>query len=295
MRIAITGATGFVGRHLVAALRQTGHELRLLVHRREGTSEEDKKIEYCRADVHDLDSLMAAFEKVDIIYHLVGIIAETRQLTFERTVAGGTSNVAAAARVNGTKKIIYLSAAGTSSTTISKYYQSKWAAEESIRNSDLEYTIFRPSVIFGEGDGFINTLIKSIRKSPLVPVIGDGYYRIQPVYIDDLTTIMVAAGKISKFSGETIEIGGPEILEYREILSILKKLLNTKKRNIYLPMRLMKLMAAVLEKVLKPAPITIDQLRMLEMGNICDNRRLYELFGNQLTGFEEGLKKYMGN
>ena len=293
MKIAVTGASGFVGRHLVRELAVRGHKLRLLSHRKKVDADNDSSVETVEANVHNSDSLSRAFSKIDVVYHLVGIIAETRTLTFEKTVAAGTHNVVAACRQQGVKHIIYLSAAGTSDQAVTKYYKSKWQAESAVRDSGLDYTIFRPSLIFGEGDGFVSMLVRMINKMPLVPEIGGGRYKLQPVYIKDLTKVMAAALENKAGLNKIFEIGGPEVLEYREIITILKRVLNKKRGRLYLPMWLMKINAAVVEKIMKPAPITRDQLMMLEAGNTTDNRMLLDTFNIELTAFENGLNEYM--
>lgn len=282
-----------MGRNLVDSLAETNHSLRLIVHKKKPAWLPDTAIESVDGDVHDLDSLVAAFKEMDVVYHLVGIIAETRELTFERTVVGGTINVVKACKYCGVKRIIYLSALGTSRSAVSEYHQSKWKAEEAIRNSQIDYTIFRPSVIFGKDDKFINKLVQMVRRFPLVPVVGDGKARLQPVYIRDLAAIMRDCLQNEKVLNKTIKIGGPEELQYKEIISILKKLLKKKRGNLYLPMWLLRFNALVLERVMKPAPITTDQLRMMEAENVCNNRELHDLFDIKLTRLEKGLRKYM--
>lgn len=299
MKIAITGASGFVGSALLEALAESGHELRLLIHKSRPVSAENNPagysshIETVPGDVHDTKSLQAAFQGVDVIFHLVGIIVETRRLTFEKTVAAGTQNVVDAAGVCGVKKIIYLSALGTSEKAESRYHQSKWKAEESVRDSGIDFVILRPSVIYGPGDEFLNMISAMIRKFPFVPIIGSGDYLLQPVYIKDLTRIMVGCLTNREALGRTIEIGGPRAYSYKEIVGILKSHLNKNRINIYLPVWLMRITASILEKVMKPAPLTTDQLKMMRTGNYCDNKLLKEIFKIDLTNLENGLQKYM--
>jgi len=293
LKIAVTGASGFVGSHLVKALAPTEHSLKALYHKKAADQKSNENIDIVFADVHDLDSLNHAFENINVVYHLVGIIAETRRLTFDKTVINGTNNVVAACLKNNVKHIIYLSALGTSENAETKYHQSKWIAEETVRKSGIDYTILRPSVIFGEGDGFVSMLTGMINKSPLTPVIGRGEFLLQPVYIDDLVYMMIDSLVNEKAGNKTIEIGGPKGLSYKEILAILKRVLNKKRGNLYLPIWLMKLNAVILERIFKPSPITTDQLKMLEIGNTCDNKTLHELFEIELTFFEEGLRKYV--
>ncbi len=299
MKIAITGASGFIGSALTKALAEENHDLRLLMHRnkpatvKSDLSDSPGRTELVHGDVQDTESLKTAFKGVDVVFHLVGIIAETRNLTFEKTVTVGTQNVVEAAAACSVKKLIYLSALGTSDKAISKYHQSKWKAEEEVRNSGIEFVILRPSVIFGPGDDFLNKISSMIKKLPFAPIIGNGEYLLQPVYIYDLIKILVACLKNSKASGKTIEVGGPRAYRYKEIIRILKSHLNKNRINIYLPVWLMSIAAAVMEKLMKPAPITTDQLKMMQAGNYCDNKEMKEIFEINLTDLEDGLKEYM--
>jgi NADH dehydrogenase len=253
----------------------------------------DAGIVWYKADIHNSDTLIEPLSGVDVVYHLVGIIAETRSLTFDKTVVQGTENLIEACRKNGVKKIIYLSALGTSENAVTKYHKSKWKAEEAVRNSGMEWVIFRPSVVFGPGDSFVNMLAGMIKKLPLTPVIGDGRYELQPVAVGDLVRVMTAALNMPETSGRVFEIGGYEKMEYRRMIVIIKKVLNIRRKNIYFPLMIMKAAAAIMELFLKPAPVTRDQLKMLDAGSTCDNKSIIETFDLSLTKFEDGIAEYV--
>lgn len=293
MKIAVTGASGFVGRALTESLKCKGHRLVLLSHKNPPQFSKDDNIEVICADVHDYESLKAAFDGVDIVYHLIGIIAETRELTFERTVVSGATNVVRAAQECGVSKIIYMSALGTQAEAMAVYHRSKWKAEESVRNSGIEHVILRASIIFGPEDKFLNMIAGMIKKSPFVPIIGDGKYLLQPVFINDLAEILSDCIDNIKAVNQTIEVGGPFAYSYKDLLAILKRHLNKKRINIYLPLWLMRIVAYIMERLLKPAPLTTDQLIMMKAGSSCDNKKLHDVFIIELTKLEDGLKKYM--
>lgn len=293
MKVAVTGAGGFIGRNLLRELSRNRHEIIALRHRHSSPPELVKGATWIKADIHDIDSLRASLNGVFAVYHLVGIIAETRTLTFEKTVVGGTRNLIEACRSIGVRKIIYLSALGTSSSTASKYLHTKWLAEEVIRNSGLDYIILRPSIVFGPEDKFVNRLARMIKLYPFMPIIGDGRQRIQPIFVNDLIAIMIDSLSNDKALNKTIQIGGPEEYELLQLIALLKKLLKKSRINLYIPLWTLKIIAAGLEKIMKPAPITTDQLKMLKAGNICDNREMLELFNMELTGLEDGLRKYL--
>ena len=293
MKVAVTGAGGFIGRNLLRELTKNGHEIIALYHRHSPFPDLVKGMTWVKTDIHDIDSLKTSLNGAVAVYHLVGIIAETRTLTFEKTVIGGTRKLVEACRSVGIKKIIYLSALGTSSSAASKYLHAKWLAEESIRNSGLNYVILRPSIVFGPEDKFINRLARMIRLYPVMPIIGDGHQKIQPIFVNDLTTILRNSLSNDKALNRTIQIGGPEEYEFRQLITLLKKLLKKRSINLYIPLWTLKIIAAGLEKIMKPAPFTTDQLKMLKAGNTCDNSELLELFNMELTRLEDGLEKYL--
>src|SRR5262249_35079029 len=186
-RIFVTGGTGFVGKHVIRALVAHGFLVRCLV--RPG-SEADLKgfesIDRVPGNVLRPDDLVASAEGCAALVHLVGIIRERRShgVTFERMHAQATVNMLALAKRAGITRYLQMSALGTRPGARSAYHQSKWRAEEAVRQSATQWTIFRPSVIFGRGDEFVSVLAGMVRRLPLVPVLGDGMYRLQPVAVE---------------------------------------------------------------------------------------------------------------
>jgi len=295
VRVAVTGATGFVGRHLVERLLKDSHEVTIVANRRSGANLFSDRVKYTRASVHNVHELQAAFSDSQAVFHLVGIIAETRNNTFKTTVEQGTKNVISACQQNNIETIIYLSALGTTEDAQSKYFKTKWSAEQSVKNSGINWTIFRPSIIYGRSDGFLTMMSKIIKLSPFVPIFGDGKYKLQPVYIGDLVEAMAKSLADKECRGETIEIGGALPLEYVEIINSIKKALKKKRMNLFIPMAVIKPVAVLLEKILKPSPLTTDQLVMLELGSVCDLSKMKRLFEIEPVGFDEGLKKVLEN
>ncbi|MEZ5359594.1 MAG: NAD-dependent epimerase/dehydratase family protein [Candidatus Zixiibacteriota bacterium] len=294
-RVAILGGSGFIGSSLMFYLMQLGYQLHALYNKKKPELESLRnQIKLFQGSIDDEASLRACFEGCDEVFHLVGIIAETRDKTFDKTVAQGTQKVVAAAKAAGVKKIYYLSALGTAADAESKYHQSKWAAEQAIVNSGLDYTIFRPSVVFGPDDAFINMILKMVRLAPLVPVIGDGKYQMQPVYVEELCAVMADATRRDFTSKKIYEIGGAEPLTYLEILDIIKRATGmTRKSNIHLPLGLMRVVAAVLEKIMKPAPFTRDQLKMMAAGSTCNQTIVEKEFGVKFSSLEFQILSYV--
>jgi len=293
LNVAIIGGGGFVGRNLARGLVGAGFKIRLLTYRSKSDFGESGQVKLVAADIHDKESLKDALKGIDVIYHLVGIIAETKYLTFEKTVVQGTANLIEACVHNNVGKIIYLSALGTSENAKTNYHQAKWKAEEIIRNSKMEYVILRPSTIFGPEDKFINMLANMIRKFHLVPIIGNGNYSLQPIFIDDLIKILISSLENSAASNRVVEIGGPEKLQFKAIIAVLKKILKKRSMIVYIPVCLARLGAYILERLIKPSPLTIDQIDMLLAGNICHDNELYDLFDIRLTSLEDGIVTYL--
>ncbi len=292
--VAVLGGSGFIGSSLVMKLLHVGAKINLLTHHVEHDLVSPRgQLKFFEGDINNQESLEACFSGCAAVFHLVGIIAETKQNTFQKTVLEGTETVVRAAKKAGVGKVIYLSALGTNVKAQSKYHRSKYGAEQTIIKSGLDYTIFRPSVVFGPGDQFINMVAGMIRSLPLLPIIGDGLYKLQPVFLEDLTSVMVLSLSRTESSGKLYEVGGPEALTYLGIVDIIKQVLNKKRLHIHLPMGLMRLVASVLEKVLSPAPITVDQLKMMKAGSTCDHKIVEKQFGLKFTPLGKELPTYM--
>lgn len=272
-------------------LLTSDHQLSVLCHRSGPLPQWGERVRVVRGRVEESHGLEELLSGVDLVYHLVGLIAETWSQSFAQTVSLGTRNVVAAALKTGVKRVIYLSALGTSEESLSKYHQTKLLAEKAVCESGLAYTVFRPSVIIGEGDGFLTMLEQLLRYSPLTPVVGTGRYKFQPIFMGDLVSSLMAAIDRQESVNQVINLAGPEQLEFLEMLHILKRIMGKRRLNIFIPMAVMKLIAGVLEKVIKPAPITRDQLIMMEMGNIGDIASMKKLLGVVPITFEEALVK----
>ncbi len=294
MNILVTGATGFVGRHLMRRLASRGCKLRCLVRRSSQRIDRlaDLDAEIRHGDVTDAGSVKDAAEGCDAVYSLVGLLYEPKGYTFDAVHAGGVKNIVDACKTAGVRRLIHVSALGTSPDAESAYHGTKWAGEEAIRRSGLEYTIFRPSVIFGEDDSFVNLFAPLIRFSPVIGIIGDGCYKMQPVYIEDLVTCMVAALDDERTYGETFEIGGGEALTFNGIVDAMAEALGKRRLKLHIPVPLARLAATFLQHLPRP-PLTVDQLKMLLSDNVCDNGKVEAAFGIDPVKFSEEVKRLL--
>ncbi len=251
-------------------------------------------MEWVAGDVQDKRSLIKALEGVEKVIHLVGIIVPSGRNTFEAVHAVGTHNVVDAARQAGIKKIIHMSALGTHANAESNYHRTKWKGEVYVRYSGLPYTIFRPSIIFGPGDKFLNMFAGMIRCMPVIPLVGGGVNRLQPIWVEDVAECFARALDNPASDGKMYELGGPQDYSMRDLMEILMQVEGRKRRMLSIPMPLMQLQAAVLQLLPSP-PITLDQLRMLKVNNTCDASPAIRDFEIRMAELEPTLRTYMGN
>ncbi len=288
--ILITGGTGFVGKHFIRRVRTEGIAVRALVRNRgKAQALRNLGVDIAPGDIADTKTLESAAAGVDCIVHLVGIIQETPHSTFHSVHVDGTRTVLDAAKKKEVRRFFYLSSLGTRPGAKSNYHRTKWQAEELVRASGIPFSIMRPSLIYGNGDGFTTRLSKAIRLSPFLPVIGQGLSKVQPVFIDDVVSCMVKSVTDSSCRNATHEIGGPEQLTYQEVTVALADALGIHRPVLHLPLSLMRAAARLLERALPVPPLTTDQLVMLQEDNICSMRDIREVFGVEPVAFRDGL------
>jgi len=292
MLVFLTGATGFVGGHVLQRLVNEGHTVRALVRdAKTATLVTGNQVQLIHGDVVEGTGLDEGTKDCDAVIHLVGIIAETAKATFERVHSMGTRNVVEAAMRNKAARFIHMSALGVRADGVSEYQTSKWKGEETVRQSGISYCILRPSLIFGRGSGFVGQMLDIMRKAPLVrPVPGNGKPRFRPVFVGDVAACFAQALTNPAAANNTIELGGGEELSLDEILSEIAACAGTRKRPVHIPMPMMFVGAALAQTVLPSPPVSVGQLRMLKEGSTCDIGPMMQIFGIYPLGFRAGLK-----
>ena len=302
MKVLVTGGTGFIGQNVVRCLVAAGHEPRLLVRDVESVKARamaaELKAELASGDIHDAASLNTAVTGVDAVIHLVGIISEIGRNTFEEVHVGATRRLLDAAKHAGVRRWVQMSALGTRPDARARYHRTKWAAEELVRASGLDWTIFRPSIVYGPGDGLVGLFAKMSRWSPVLPVMGSGAGLMQPIHVDQVAKAFVGALTTPASVGQTYDLCGDERFRFVEILGLILRALGRRRLIVHFPMPIARLQAMVMESVFpvilrQASPLTRDQLLMLEEENVGDAAKAKADFGLDFGRFEEGLRAYL--
>ena len=301
MRLLVTGGTGFVGTHLVNALFRRGHDVAVLArHPDRARNRYNRPVERCRGDVLDPQTLLRALAGRDAVIHLVGIIHEKRHQTFDRMHREAVENVVNAMSAMGVRRLLHMSAMATSEDSPSEYGRTKAAGQRLVRESSVDWTIFRPSIIFGPGDGFVSLLAPIVEKNPLfIPVIGRGQTRFQPVAVYDVARVFADSLEKPETIGQVFEVGGPDVLTlneiYREIATVLGK---RRKPLFHFPVWWGRLLARFFERLARKGwidapPLTRDQLKSLSRDNVGDVSQTVAVFDGEWIGFREGIREYL--
>ncbi len=307
MLVLVTGATGFLGRRVVRKLLERHHRVRCLVHvpGRERIFDH-RTVEVHYGDISDSESLSQALYDVEAVVHLVAIIREGRRATFDRINRQGTSNLLAVAKAAGVREFQHVSAIGAANDRSYPYLYSKWQAEREVVNSGLLYTIFRPSIMFGEGDEFLTSLAGLVRLGPVVPVIGQGRNRMQPICADDVARCVAASVGNQDLRGRTLELGGPEQLSYNQLVDEVARAMGKRRLKFHIPTWAAYAAGALMGKLMPRAPITTGQIQMVRIRNVADGDDLKTTFGFtprplrgnidyvKDVGFFDGLKLALG-
>lgn len=298
--IFIAGATGFVGRHLIRSLSSGEYRVRCLVRSDKGAGLcTSPGFETTKGDITDRESLKGKLEGVRLVTHLVGIIKEQGASTFGRVHIEGTKNLVDEAKSSDVEHFFFQSALGADLRSPFKYLKTKAEAEEIVKSSGIPYTIFRPSLIIGPGDGFTENIKELLRLGPVVPVPGDGKARFQPIFIDDWVTCFIKTIDSKNFKNRVLEFGGPEHLSYNEILKTIMKEMGINKPIVHIPPALTKAslpLAHIFSSLgrtvgMKMPDVSAEQIDLLQIDNITDPDSVEREFGFRPVGFEEAVKK----
>jgi uncharacterized protein YbjT (DUF2867 family) len=271
MRITVTGGTGFVGRHLARALAAGGHEVVLLARgldRREEAVRRLPGIRFAAGDVADPASLAEAFQGAQAVAHCGGINREIGRQTFERVHVEGTRNVVEAARRAGVKKITLMSFLRARPACGSPYHESKWAAEEIVRGSGLDFTILKAGVIYGRGDHMLDHLSHALLTFPFFLLVGLRERPFRPAAIEDLVRILVASLVEGRMSRRTVFVLGPESMALSEGVRRVAAVLGKRRPFFRFPVAFHLALAWLFERTMTVPLVSTAQVRMLAEGMV---------------------------
>ena len=279
MNILVTGGTGFVGGHLVPRLLAAGHTVRVLargVHRASLPAE----VALIHGDVASGEGLDAALRDIAAVVHLVAVIRERGAYTFQRVNHAGTANVVRAMQQLGVRRLVHMSALGAAPDPRLRYTYSKWQGEQEVRRSGLDFTILRPSLQFGRDGGFVDRLRQALAPIPLFAAVpGSGQTRFQPIWVEDVATCVLLALHRTDTFGQTYDIGGPEYLTYEQMLDLVLRALGLRRIKVHIPLGLMALAVAAMERLLPDPLVTSAELAQLELDNATDLDSVARSFG----------------
>lgn len=296
MKVCVAGGTGLLGRAIVPALINAGHEVAILSRSDPSRDPVDPRATWVRGDVTDPASLISALRGMDAVVDAVQfpnspVENPKKGYTFERIDLGGTKNLVDAAKAAGVPRFIGLSGAGAAEDARYHWLRFKWQEEQHIQASGLTWTIFRPSWIYGPRDVSLNRFLGFAKFLPFIPVIGNGKIRLNPLFVDDLAAHVAAAPGRPAAENRLFEIGGPDVLTMDEIIRTALRVRGKKRFLLHQPAALMKLVASVAQFA-PGRPLTPDAIDFILMDPIADTASLREVFGLPLTPLAEALATY---
>lgn len=268
MRIALTGGTGMVGSHLARSLLDDGHDV-VVVSRSADAADIDERsgsVDCAATSITDEAALEDAFADCEAVAHLAGINREIGEQTYEAVHVRGTEAVVAACEATGVDRIALASFLRARTNCGSGYHESKWASEEIVRNADLDATVLKPGVVYGEGDQMVTHLARSLATIPLFPSIGFGETRLRPLAVEDLVRVFEASLVDGRLTDQTVAVLGPEELTLDDAVRRIGAVIGRNPRIVPAPVRLHYLQAAIQERVMEVPIIGTAQVRMLAEG-----------------------------
>ncbi|NWJ48118.1 MAG: NAD(P)H-binding protein [Chloroflexi bacterium] len=302
--ILVIGSTGFIGRNLVPKLLQSyPGRVRVLVRSSSSSSKRSaaslaalKKLsglEIVEGDVLNPASLAKAMKGIETVFDYAQVTAnyKDKDNIYWRVNVEGTKNVVAAAEAAGVKRFILGSGLGTIQGKPGSYMRTRWEAEQTVRNSKLNWTILQPSILFGRGAEFFEAQARIIKMLPIATIIGNGKIRFQPIYVEDVVTAAIECINRDDKIGKAVAFGGPATFTYKELISLVVKNLKKQRLFLYLPLPLARINAALFNMLPEP-PLTPATLELFDFENTTgDDQILEKEFGIKAFSLHEYLEK----
>ena len=286
--VTVYGGSGFIGRHVVRALARRGYRIRVAVRRPELTNYLQPlgkvgQINAVQTNIRHAPSVEAASRDAHVLVNLVGVLKERGRQRFDTVHAFGAEQVALAASAYGAG-MVHVSALGADEQSTSRYARSKGAAERLVLAAQPQAVIMRPSVVFGPEDDFFNRFAALARISPVLPIIGGGETRFQPVFVGDVAEAIAQAVDGNARAGTTYELGGPEVRSFKQLMQFVLATIERKRLLLPLPFFAAKIEAMLLQFAPAPLTLTGDQVELLRTDNVVSeaanaNGRTLAAFG----------------
>lgn len=289
--VLVTGGSGFVGSHLLAALREKELTVRCLARSASsGGRLLSLGVEVVRGDLRDPDSLIRAAEGTETVIHLAAINRERGKATFEAVNSQGTTNLMEAAQIAGAKRILTVIGLGADLDSPHPLARSQGLGQEAIRGGGMGYAVLQSSLIFGPGDEVFSTLAGLTKALPLVhPIAGDGRARFQPIWVGDVVACLLRALEDPSLDGQIYEIGGPEPLSFDRMVEEVLSVLGSRRARIHLSLWLVRATMAGLAPLLPKPPATPGLLAQLATDNLPTPNAAVDVFGLDLKPLRQGL------
>ncbi|MGD2138122.1 MAG: NAD(P)H-binding protein [Gammaproteobacteria bacterium] len=308
MKVTIFGGSGYVGSYLIDELLERGHQPVLLI--RPESRHKVNQLQHCTlidGDIADPEAIRAAVSGADAAIYNIGILREfpAKGVTYQALHFEGAKRAMDVAEDSGVSRFLLMSANGVKADGTG-YQRTKYMAEQYLKTTSLQWTVFRPSVLFGDPRGrmeFATQLYRDIVRSPLpAPLFYDGLlpvnagmFRMSPVHVMDVATVFVKALDMPGTAGQIYELCGPDALSWKEILQMIAAAAGTTKVALPAPVMLLKGIARILDQYAF-FPITRDQLTMLMEGNTCGGQDAFQTFGLEPASFDTtGLAYLQGD
>jgi uncharacterized protein YbjT (DUF2867 family) len=287
--ILVTGATGFIGSHVLRRLE--GRPARAMVRDR-SRSRFSATAEFVEADLTRPETLPPALAGIDTVIHAAAITANEKEPhpgAYYAINTRGTQNLVAAARQAGVSRLVLMSGLGTKPAPRGTYMATRQGMEEAVRASAIPHVILQPSVLFGAGAPFVEALAWLTRISPVVPVLGRGDLKFQPLWVEDLVSCLLRAVEDTGLDGRSIALGGSEYATLREIQQTIAKAMGKRRLMVPLPLPLARVQARVTSAVLPRPPLTAATLELFGFENATALDACQRAFGFRPRGFREHL------
>ncbi|MBO9420348.1 complex I NDUFA9 subunit family protein [Labrenzia sp. R4_2] len=284
--VTVFGGSGFLGRHIVQALSKRGYRVRAAVRRPDLASHLQPlgapgQIMAVQANLRHRWSVDRAVQGADAVVNAVGILAPTGKQSFDAVQAFGPRAIAEAARAAGLNSITHISAIGADPESASAYARSKAVGEAGVLETLPDSIILRPSIVFGPEDNFFNQFAGMARISPVLPLVGGGETKFQPVYVCDIAEAVARAVDGTLQPGSVYELGGPEIKSFRDCLEDMLEVTQRSRVLLPIPFPVSEVMGKVMQ-YLPGSPLTADQVELLKKDNVVSEAAISE--GRTLSG-----------